>query len=76
MSATVKSLGIDRLALDEKLTLVEEIWDTIARDAAVIPMTVAQRSELEERMAEDESNPDDTIAWEEAKNDTLARLGK
>ena len=76
MNATVKSLGIDRLGLDEKLTLVEEIWDTIALDGTAVPVTAAQRTELEHRIAEDDANPDDTVAWEHAKAETIARLNK
>ena len=74
MNATVKSLGIDRLGLDERLTLVEEIWDTIALGSTAIPLTSAQRTELEHRMAEDDANPDDTVTWEHAKAETLTRL--
>ncbi len=32
MNASVKSLGIDRLPVEERLALVEEIWDSIAAD--------------------------------------------
>ena len=39
MSATVKSLGIDQLALAERLLLVEEIGDSIAADAERTPLT-------------------------------------
>ena len=76
MNATVKSLGIDRLGLDEKLALVEEIWDTIALDDTTVPMTAAQQAELEHRRAEDDANPNDTVAWEHAKSETIARLNK
>ena len=32
MQATVKSLGIDRLPREERLALVQAIWDTIAAE--------------------------------------------
>jgi putative addiction module component (TIGR02574 family) len=76
MNATVKSLGIDRLGLDDRLKLVEEIWDLIGAKDEEIPLTNAQRAELERRMAEDDARPADTIAWEEVKSSTLSRLGK
>ncbi len=76
MNATLKSLGIDRLGIDERLALVEEIWDSIAADSGALPLTDAQRAELTKRIAEDDANPDDTIPWEDVKAATLARLGK
>ena len=75
MNATVKSLGIDQLGLENRLALVGEIWDTIA-ESAELPLTPAQRAELGRRIAEDDANPDDTIAWEEIRAASLARLSK
>jgi putative addiction module component (TIGR02574 family) len=76
MNASVKSLGIDRLPIEERLTLVEEIWDSIAADSGAVPLTEAQRIELEERIAEDDANPHDVIPWDQVKASTLSRLGK
>lgn len=76
MNASVKSLGIDRLPVEERLALVEEIWDSIAADSGAVPLTETQRAELEKRIAEDDVNPDDVIPWEQVKAATLARLGK
>jgi putative addiction module component (TIGR02574 family) len=76
MTASVKSLGIDRLPIDERLALVEEIWDSIAADTGAVPLTDAQRIELEKRIAEDDARPDDVTPWEQVKASTLARLKK
>jgi putative addiction module component (TIGR02574 family) len=76
MNASVKSLGIDRLPVEERLALVEEIWDSIAVDSGAIPLTDAQRIELERRIAEDDSHPNDATPWEQVKASTLSRLGK
>ncbi|WP_295539016.1 addiction module protein [uncultured Thiohalocapsa sp.] len=37
------------LSLDEKLLLVEEIWDSIAADGAPPPLTTWQEAELDRR---------------------------
>jgi putative addiction module component (TIGR02574 family) len=71
MNASIKSLGIDRLPIEERLALVEEIWDSIAVDSAAVLLTDAQHSELQKRMEED-----DATAWEQVKASTLARLRK
>lgn len=74
MNASIKSLGIDRLPLDERLALVEDLWDSIAADSAALPLTDAQRSELQKRIEEDDARPDDVVPWDMVKASTLARL--
>lgn len=76
VSASIKSLGIDRLPVEERLALVEEIWDSIAADGAAVPPTETQRAELQKRIEEDDAQPDDLIPWERVKPSTLSRLGK
>ncbi len=76
MKASIKSLGIDRLPLEERLALVEEIWDSIAADSAAVPLTQAQRAELQKRIEEDDAHPEDLTSWEQVKASTLSRLGK
>lgn len=76
MNASIKSLGIDRLGIEERLTLVEEIWDSIAADSGSVPLTDAQRTELQKRIEEDDAHPNDVTPWEQVKAATLARLGK
>ena len=59
MSPTLKALGIDQLNVAQRILLVEDIWDTIA-DAdgeEEIPLTEAQRLDLERRVAAYEANP-------------------
>jgi len=43
---------IDKLGLSEKLILVEEIWDGIARHNAELPMPEWQKAELDKRYSE------------------------
>ena len=76
MNASIKSLGIDRLPIEERLALVEEIWDSIATDSAAVPLTEAQRAELQKRIEEDDAHPDDVTSWEQVKASTLSRFGK
>jgi len=65
MAVTVFSLGIDRLPRDERLALVQDIWDTIAAEPKPVQLTEAQRAELARRVAEDDASPDDVIPWED-----------
>ena len=72
-TSTLESLGIDRLSVAERIALVQQIWDSIAADADSLPLTDAQRRELERRADDDDANPDDTVPWEQAKAEALTR---
>jgi putative addiction module component (TIGR02574 family) len=76
MGVSVKTLGIDRLNVDERLALVEEIWATICADAKAFPLTDAQRAELDRRVADDDAFPDDVVPWDEVKASVRSRLGR
>ena len=41
---------IQDLSLDERLKLVEDVWDSIAAEQAAVPMTPEQKCELDARL--------------------------
>ncbi|MFO0863972.1 MAG: addiction module protein [Gemmataceae bacterium] len=67
MSHTLKSLGIDRLSVEERMRLLEEIWDSIAEEQPDLPLTEAQRQDLDRRIDAYEANPNAGSPWEEVK---------
>ena len=76
MTVSIKSLGLDRLGLEERLSLVEELWDSIAADSEAVPLTGPQRVELARRLADHEADPTDVTSWDEVRssvNDQLKR---
>ena len=76
MGVTVKTLGIDRLDVDERLALVEEIWASICVDSNAFPLTDMQRAELDRRIADDDAFPDDVVPLDEIKASARSRLGR
>jgi putative addiction module component (TIGR02574 family) len=62
------------LSVDERLQLVGDIWDSIAEEANaapdVLPLTDAQRAELDRRVAEYEADASTGVPMEDA----LARI--
>ena len=77
MAPTMKDLGIDRLGVEDRLALVQEIWDSIgaAESEGSLP-TDGQRRELERRLAASLARPDDVVPWEEVLAKALLRAAK
>jgi len=41
---------LSKLPLDERIRLVEELWDSIASDQKALPLTDEQKAELDRRL--------------------------
>jgi putative addiction module component (TIGR02574 family) len=76
MPTTLRALGIDLLSVDERITLVQQIWDSIAAEADRTPLTEPQRHELERRADDDDANAGDVVPWEHAKAEALRRWSR
>ncbi len=74
MSPQLQALGIEKLSVDERIALVQEIWDGIATEVERSPLTEAQCQEVDRRLAAHRANPDAAIPWEQAEAEALARL--
>ena len=51
----------------ERLAIVQEIWDSVVDDSAAVPLSVAQRDELERRWLDLQRDPDDGDSWDDVK---------
>ena len=76
MSPSLRSLGIDRLTVEQRIALAQEIWESIEAEPHPPLLTEAQRRELERRLADHQANPADVVSWEQIKDDALARYGQ
>jgi putative addiction module component (TIGR02574 family) len=58
-----------KLPISERLQLVEDLWDSIAKDSPEepFPVTPELAEELDRRLAEFEADPDSALPWEEVK---------
>jgi putative addiction module component (TIGR02574 family) len=62
------------MSIEDRIKLVQEIWDSIAGESAQPLLTESQRRELQRRVAEDDASPEDVVPWEQVKAQTLGRL--
>lgn len=62
-----------KLSTAERLELVEELWDSIAAEAEhnadVLPLTDAQKEELDRRIASHRADPSRVEPWEEVRKE-------
>ncbi|MEW5967878.1 MAG: addiction module protein [Pseudomonadota bacterium] len=76
MGHVLHDLGIDRLPIEQRVALVQEIWDSIAREVGLLPPAADEQREIESRMTEDDASPADVSTWDEIKSDALKRWKK
>jgi putative addiction module component (TIGR02574 family) len=71
MAPTMKELGIDQLSIDDRLALLEEIWESISATPEQLPVTDEQKQLLDRRVAELKANPENVLTWEQIKSHVL-----
>jgi len=57
-------LNLSKLSVAERIQLAEDLWDSIAADTDDLPLTDAQKAELDCRLADLERNPDAGESWD------------
>ena len=76
MDSPTALIEINSLSVDERIQLVEAIWDGIAAEPGQPVLTDAQLSELKRRVASHRAFPENVVPWEEVKSQALARARK
>jgi putative addiction module component (TIGR02574 family) len=71
MSITLAQFGIDQLSTEQRVELIDLIWDSLPDDAPFIPPESHLR-ELERRIAAADADPQAAEPWETV----LARLSR
>lgn len=67
MNLTQTLQEIEALTVNERIDLVQAIWDSIA-DAQVYPdLTIEQQQELDRRIADSEADLDNVLTWGEIR---------
>lgn len=61
------------MPVNERIGLVEAIWDTIVAEPDQPKLSEAQKQELERRLAAHLASPEDVVSWEQVKAQALAR---
>lgn len=69
--ATPKIEELLALDVQTRLALVQQLWDSIFKDAesgSELPISNDERRELDDRLREDDEHPEQAIPWQEARS--------
>ena len=76
MAVNIADYGIDQLSIVDRMSLAQQLWDSIAKEVSRLPLTRAQREEVDRRLATHWANPQAAIPWEQVEAEARARLSK
>ena len=67
-------LDIAKLSVAERIQLAEDLWDSVSAETADVPLTEAQKAELDRRIADLERDPQAGESWEVVRSRIEKRL--
>ncbi|HEX4610650.1 MAG TPA: addiction module protein [Urbifossiella sp.] len=73
MPSLLQTLGLTSLSPADRLALLGELWDSLTPDPTNIPLTDAQKADLDRRLAALDADPSAGSPWEEVKARLLGR---
>lgn len=59
------AINVDKLSPKERLQLIEELWDSLRDQPGSVPLTEAQREELDRRLDDLDKSGAVGIPWED-----------
>lgn len=71
MPISMKSLGLDRLSVAERILLVEELWDSIAASPGDVGLAESHRHDLQSRLDAYRDDPKAGAPWQEVRERLL-----
>jgi putative addiction module component (TIGR02574 family) len=74
LSTQAISESFRRLPANERIRLLQELWDVVAEDVAEMPPSEPTRRMLDERIQQHEENPTDVEPWEQTREEILSEL--
>jgi len=63
-----------KLSAQERMRVAQALWQSAWDDQANIPLTPEQRDELDRRLTDLETNPDDGTSWDEVRARLMQKL--
>ena len=74
MGNAAHNFDFDALSVPERIQLVEDLWDSIAASVDDVPVSEAQRDEIDRRITAHSLNPQPVTSWSDARTSIEERL--
>jgi len=71
---TTPAIDIEKLAPEERLRLIEELWESLREQPDDVRLTTAQRAELDRRLDELDRGDAELVSWDEVKRRIRSRI--
>ena len=62
-----------KLSVAERILIAEQIWDSITAEQESLPITEAQKTELDRRLDDYQASPEEGSSWNEIKNKLVSK---
>jgi len=69
-------LDLSKLSVAERIQLAEDLWDSVAEETGGLPLTAAQKAELDRRLDDLERDPDAGEPWDVVRSRLEKRLAR
>ena len=69
-----RAFDFTKLSIAERIQLAEDLWESIPEEGIDVPLTEAQKAELDRRLEDLERNPDAGEPWEVVRARLYERL--
>ena len=66
MGQALHTLGIGSMSVEDRIALVQDVWDSVAIEAGLLLPSAAEKAELDSRLDEDDATPDKhhlSVGW-------------
>ncbi len=67
VAVLVKIMKIQELSNSEKVTLAQELWDSVIANQQALDITQEQKDELDQRLAQFEMDTESGASWQDVK---------
>lgn len=73
MAELLAHFGLEHLSADQRLQLVGELWDSLASSSVSVPLSDAQRAELQIRLESHSNQPLAGTPWQDVRERLTGR---
>lgn len=76
MSTTMQRLRLNELSREDRLSLAEELWESVVEEVGAEELTPDVQAELDRRIAAADADPQRGVSWDEVLSAARARWKK